>query len=448
MKIAFAYGSELLGNRALDFRNLWTDKRGMTGSESSLLILAAQLSLLGHEVTLFIPSPNESQFSGVRLRDLGAMPRESGEFDVVVSFIWSRYLMPPYVTKSEVVRVNFQTCNSFDYEEEHFEDHVDLFLSPSETHRAYMEPWTVTVGDKWKVLRLGCFTDDYGVAEKVPGRVAWISSPDRGLHHVLHPDVWPKIKEAVPDAELRIFYFGLEGYIGWAAGLTDESEPYLDRREHGRRARIIRDGLTYPGVRVMGSTSREDMRRELSEAMVLAFPCDTVLWSEGFSCSTLEGCAAGAVPVLAACDAIGDVYRGACPIVPSSAGEHLAEWRDTVIALLTDPAGHRLWQERAREFAEKHDYRDIARDLERMLLEEVERKTSGARRPLSRYAKWLKRPYADGKVWLPPWVDSLRGVHGECPIYDAEATRHANLGRRYSYARRERVAAQLAARGE
>ena len=38
----------------------------------------------------------------------------------------------------------------------------------------------------------------------MPGRVIWCSSADRGLHWLLSQ--WPKIKEAVPYASLKVFY--------------------------------------------------------------------------------------------------------------------------------------------------------------------------------------------------------------------------------------------------
>jgi glycosyltransferase involved in cell wall biosynthesis len=383
MRIAFAYAPELISGRPLDFGNLWASPRGMTGSESSLLIFARELARLGHKVSLFIDSPNANDFDGVRLWDLGDLEAAAPGYDVIISYIYSRFL---HGIPDTVLRVNWQTCNSHDYEEQDFEDDVDLFLSPSRVHCAYMQKWTLTAHPKWRVLRLGCYADDYDLAPKVPGRCVYTSSPDRGLHLVLQE--WPAIKAAVPHATLKIFYHGLSGWFARAGAVPRGAFTSIDNLEQGTRARYVAAAVgRLPGVEVVGSSSRETMRRELSEAEALLYPVSTVTFSEGFSCSTLEGCAAGALPILAACDAIGDVYAGVCPMVTAPAQKHMAAWRTLVVRALTDEGWRAERVAVAREFASKHDYRDIAKDLERMLLEGIALKEAAAAGALAPPAK-------------------------------------------------------------
>jgi len=373
MNIAFIFAPEMVAGRPLDFRNLWDDPRGLTGSESSILVFARELVKRGHFVSLYIEQPNAPDFDGVALRDLSTLAANAHRYEVVISWIYSRFFrgMPP-----SVLRVNFQTCNSFDYEAPNFEDDVDLFLSPSQNHCEYMQKWTLTSRRKWEVLRLGCYPEEFtGVRsiDKIPGRVLHTSSPDRGLHLVLQE--WPAIRAAVPDATLQIYYHGLQGYIERAGKVPrDAQDVTIDHVEHGVRARYIAERLNLPGVEVIGSASRATMRRALSEAMVLAYPCETVSYSEGFSVSTLEGCASGCLPIIAACDALRDVYRGVVPMVGAPARKHMAEWRELVIRALTDPE----WRARkvavAREFALGHDYKDITADLEKILTDALAKK--------------------------------------------------------------------------
>jgi glycosyltransferase involved in cell wall biosynthesis len=383
VRVAFVYAPELISGRPLDFLDLWASNRGMTGSESSLLIFCRELAKRGHDVALFIEKPNAAEFDGVRLCELGTLPTEAPSLDVVVSYIYSRYLAG---VPERVLRVNMQTCNSFDYEEQDFEDSVDLFIAPSQRQEGYMHKWTLTAYNKWKTLRLGCYPDQYDVAPKVPGRCIYTSSPDRGLHLVLQE--WPAIRAAVPHASLRIFYHGLDGYLARAGAVPRGAQSTIDNVEQGARARYVAAAIKrLPGVTVVGSSSRETMRREYSEAMVLGYPTDTSAWSEGFSCSTLEGCASGALPVIVACDALGSVYDGVVPMVPAPAQRHMAEWRGLVIKALTDEAWRTEKVAVAREFAAKHDYADITRDLEAMFVQAMaEKKAPPANRPLTDYA--------------------------------------------------------------
>jgi glycosyltransferase involved in cell wall biosynthesis len=373
VNIAFIFAPEMVAGRPLDFTRLWDDDRGLTGSESSILIFARELAKRGHKVSLYIEHPNAGSFDGVLVVDLNRFERESQMFDVAISWIYSRFFrgMSP-----NVLRVNFQTCNSFDYEAPNFEDDVDLFFSPSRHHCEYMQKWTLTSRRKWEVMRLGCYPDDYPGWDSpvvVPGRVVYTSSPDRGLHLLLQE--WPAIRAAVPGATLRIFYHALDKYIREAGATPKDAQVTIDRVEHGCRARFIESALKrLEGVEVIGSVSRARMRRELSEAMVLAYPCETVSYSEGFSVSTLEGCASGALPILAECDALGDVYRGAVPMVPAPARKHIVQWRELVIRSLTAPSWRALQVAKARDFALSHDYRDIVVDMEKSFDRGIERK--------------------------------------------------------------------------
>jgi glycosyltransferase involved in cell wall biosynthesis len=430
VNIAFIFAPENVGSRPFDFNNLWDDPRGMTGTDSAILIFARELAKRGHRVALYIENPNAAEFDGVRLYDLRTLPHDG--YDVVVSFVYSRFFRGMSPT---VLRVNFQTCNSLDYELPNFEDDVDLFLSPSSHHCEYMQKWTLTKARKWEVMRLGCYVDDYGAAAhpilpdarvdevcpecdstldgKIPGRVVHTSSPDRGLHLVLQE--WPAILDAVPGATLKIFYHSLNDYIQNYAAVQIGANRPIQEIEHGCRVRYIQAALgRLKNVEVVGSISRNRMKRELSEAMVLAYPCETISYSEGFSVSTLEGCASGALPIIAGCDALDDVYKGVLPMVPHPARKHTAMWRDLVIKALTDEP----WRARkvavARDFALRHHYPDLAAELEGTFVRHIERKrqappvwTSQEKIPID----FILTPFAGGDDPIDPvsFVKESRG---------------------------------------
>jgi glycosyltransferase involved in cell wall biosynthesis len=377
MKIAFVYPPMLVGGRPLDFSAIETSPRGTTGSETQILSMAREMAARGHHVELYIENPNAPFMGGVVLRPLHEL-QTNGRFDatcVSLDVNACRDLNP----EIKGLRVVFQQLNDFNYAAgPDFADFVDLFVSPSEPHREHLEHnWPTTRG-KWAVVPNGCRVDawdDFSADDnmRVPGRVIYPSSPDRGLHLLLQE--WPAIKKAVPHAHLKIFYYSLQNWIDQYKAFTKEDptwHPFW--KENYRRALYISKALPLLkpfGVEVVGSVSREQMAVEMAQAEVLAYPCDPIAWTEGFSCATLEGCASGALPVISSVDALGGIYRGICPMAAAPVRANIAAWREMVIRALTDKPWADEWRARGREFAKAHDWALLAERFEKLLQEKV-----------------------------------------------------------------------------
>lgn len=421
MKISLLFGHWSLSFRkSLDFSGLWQDPRGLTGSELGCIRIAEWLSSLGHDVTLRTVSAQAGQdYNGLKIRSIDE-PIEP--CDAVVS-----------INEPDLLRGApegaFRVCafwlNDVSFCKSGFYSHVDLFCSPSAPHLEQImtnqawrrvevtpefpngrEQYTPDPA-KWCVVPLGCdperilgepcawsgFTDEPPYDEddptyeslwwdpragngkgptigKIEGRVVHCSSPDRGLHWLLQE--WPAIKRAVPHATLHVFY-RLEP---WLRGF--DQTPFFPPIEPLRaRANYVEECLRRfremggLGVTLRDSVSRETIEREMAQAECLAFPCDTTTWSEGFSCATLEGCAARACPVITDCDALAGVYGGALPVV-YRVGDWQARFRDQVICALTDSAYREEVNAKAHAFALEHTWK---RTAERILEEIGKRKT-------------------------------------------------------------------------
>jgi len=346
MKLALVFGAWSLTFRgAFTFSNLWDDPRGLTGSEYGFVRIAEELQKLGHEVHLFTKAA-ESEWQGMRVHPLEELPEIGPEYDAAISINEFDILRETHPR----LKVVENWLNGFTHCRVGFADDVGLITGCSEPHLAKVESgdWhdvDTTTGlakgqyvhdpSKWIVNRLGCDPepDPEGVIkQKVPGRVIYCSSPDRGLHWLLQE--WPAIKHAVPHAHLRIFY-RLEP---WLRGF--DNTPYFPPIEPLRRRAIYieeaLERLKGYDIEVVGSVSRNRIAQEMREAEVLAYPCDTVSWSEGFSCSTMEACGYGCAPVITDCDALGEIYQD---LAPAQRGDW-KNWRDDVIAALQN------WQER------------------------------------------------------------------------------------------------------
>ncbi len=385
MRIAILYDPWLLSARGtLDLDGYREDSRGMTGSEQCAVRLCEELREMGHQALLYTKGREHDNWTerGVLEHDVAiSINCPDGLRDVRAKF-----------------KVVYALLNDWTFCKVGFEQHVDLFASPSAPHleqvltnplwrrvdtfecqegRGRYEPDP----SKWCVVPLGCDPERYEGFSKVPGRVVYCSSPDRGLHWLLQE--WPHIKRAVPHAHLRIFY-RLQKWIDDLKRAQDPEtlEVFHSVKALWQRAVYIEEALRRMsdpkwGIEVRDSVSRATIEREMAEAECLAYPMDTTVWSEGFSVTTLEACAARACPITTNGDAFGGIYASALPLV-EKAGNWQALWRNHVIRALNDAAWRDKVNDKAEALARSMTWKNTAERLLHEIQSRLERKPSPA----------------------------------------------------------------------
>jgi glycosyltransferase involved in cell wall biosynthesis len=339
MKIAFIFSVWSTGNRPLDFSNLFSSPRGLTGSDLGICLVASECAKLGHDVSLYTsytdPATKPATWQGVKLYNISECNESNtSEYDVLIT--WSDP-NPFFSLSKKPLRVVYQMINDFMCYSAGFNDVVDLWFTVSEGLQQHlMSQPTAPPANKWgAVIPLGCDPSWYKETPRVPGRVIWTSSADRGLHLLLQE--WPKIKAAVPEAHLRVFYnFAYDHLINIEAKDTTIHHTVIEMAYRARYMQEAMKRLKSLGVESIGSVSRDRMAQELNEAVVLAYPCSTVAFTEGFSVSILESCAAGVLPVISARDCLGSIYRGHVPMVENPIEQHMDEFVGLVVRGLTD----------------------------------------------------------------------------------------------------------------
>ncbi len=341
MRIAVTYGPMCL-QRSVE--ETWNDPR--TGSEIGWRRIVEGLRAQGHDVTKVTHAPTE-------------LMGESYKLDVAISINEPDSLRGFHKAKLRICQF---WLNEFSFCKEGFDSHVDKYFSPSEAHRQKaIGDWGAPRPEKWGVNLLGCDgrAESYGSA--TPGRTVYCSSPDRGLHRVL--EAWPTIKRAVPHATLRVFY----RLQKWIDDL--KATPYFPPIERNRtRALYIEEALARLsgpewGITVVDSVPHDEVLREMAQAELLLHPCETLSWSEGFSCTVIDGCSMGAVPVVSDCDALGEVYATLDPF-------KLGDWqafRDRTVALLTDGAMRAEYQAKALALAQELTWENHVARLDKVI---------------------------------------------------------------------------------
>lgn len=366
MKVAIILGNFSVGTRPLDFNfnNIWESTRGLTGTDLTTVVISKELVQLGHEVSLFTihaqPHNKPDKWEGVKLYNLDERFNIVDDtFDAILSINEPNMLIN---MTTKPLRVCWQFLNDFNYCDPKCDDWVDVWLGVCDQHVEYLKNQNKTNPNKWGIVPLGCYPDSYK-DERVPGRVVWCSSADRGLHWLLSQ--WPKIKQAVPEASLKIFYHFNYGNL---EDLEHDSDRGTTLIEMGQRIRYIKYAvkkLKDMNVEHVGSSSRKTMTKEFNEASVLGYSCDPVVFSEGFSVTIMEGHASYTVPVITDADCLGGIYKDSgCIMTKTPMKDNLDHFTNGIIKSLTDKNYADNVILKSREFAKQFDWSIIAKKIE------------------------------------------------------------------------------------
>lgn len=366
-KIAVILGRFCTEHNPIDFNNLYDNPRGLTGSDSIFVELGKEFAKRGYETHLFcFLKPNQPvQWENCFIHDVDTKNLViTSDYWAVISLNDPRdFLGLP----QGPFRLWSQQLNGFSYLPSDYQSWYDLATSPSKGHLEHHLPM-IKDPEKWHVVHDAHSYTPVEYTDKVPGRIIWTSSIDRGLHWLL--SIFPRIKARVPEAHLRLFY----GYSGDVENLESHLTPHVaeDILEVSQRIRYLRamlPRLKKYDVEYFGSVSYNQIQQEYKDAMVLAFTCDPTVYTEGFSISCLTAAGMGVVPIISDADALPSVYEGVCEIVPGKVKDKLQEWEDAIVKALTDPEYYKTVVERCRNFAEKHDWTNMVDQLENLIKE-------------------------------------------------------------------------------
>lgn len=301
----------------------------VAGGETAMVKTAEGFARNGCEVYVFYHGQT-ARYKGVDYLPIGMyeVMATNLEHDLLLS--WEEPRVFNIASRSKMRWLAFQ-CN---HSEAGIFDHIiDNYIFVSQWQAASMVSRDRTL-DTRKILLCpnGIDLRRYEQAHQppVPHRIIHSSSPDRGLHHLLR--AWPKIREAVPDAELLCVY----KMSPWLKIIKERADQgwILNTTDRGMEVARLLEELAGQGVHYLDGTGQWPLARLQMESGAMVYPCDPVAPTEGFSISILEGLAAGIPVVSTDADALGELWGDVTlqlkrPVQP----EELA---DAVVAVLTD----------------------------------------------------------------------------------------------------------------
>lgn len=348
----------------VDVANIWTADRGLTGSEIAYFMYALELSRRGHGVTIFTGITRGADLERITCchYDEWASIYKDQKWDALCSWITPE---PFKIADPNQFRFFDQQVSDLRLCESGWEAYTDILAPLSHSHANFLRPMTHFAPDNWRILYNGVNMEDFKPKKKIPGKMIWASSHDRGLHWVL--EIFPRIKRAVPHATLHIFY-NFNGLESFAKIKEDDTGHWA---ELGHRSRYTLEAirrLEGKGVFVYKSVGRHKIQEEMATSEILAYPCDPVRYTETFGVTVLEACASGVVPVLCTADAFGELWGSVGLNVPAPYVDHKDEYVERLTRVLKDDALKKSLSDQCREYAKKFEWATLTNGLEQCLL--------------------------------------------------------------------------------
>jgi len=252
-------------------------KTGIGGSEEAVINMANEFKKQGWNVTVYgNHGPEPKEYDGVWYRpwwsvslkeacDIFIAWRDPGifEFDIKAkkTYLWLHDTNDPASITEKRLK------------------NITKVITLSKWHRAL---YPLVPDEKMLVSRNGILTEQFKEKkEKDTNKIVYSSAPNRGLHSLL--EMWPKIRERVPNAQLYWAY-------GWntfdKAAASNPQMQVFKKRVVGL--------LNQPGVTDLGRIGHEELAELMKAANVWAYPTE---FTE-ISCITgMKMQAAGTVPV-------------------------------------------------------------------------------------------------------------------------------------------------------
>lgn len=275
------------------------------GSEEAVVKLAAALAAAGHSVQVFCSMP-ERDITPRVVDDVVYRPVD--EFSPSLPVDDVLFWRCPAVAASPALdgaRFNkLLWLHDYAYGVPGaFYAKPDGVLVLSENHKRCLQEYDGAPADApWFSFANGIVEEDFldpvDDGQRDPHQVIYASSPDRGLLDVL--EVWPAVREAIPDARLDIYY-------DW--NLVKVGKPAL----YAELVEAV-EALKDDGVRYLGGVAQPVLHAAMKQAGVWAYP--TVGEIETFCITAVKMLAAGVTPVANAAGALPEILGSSVETVP------------------------------------------------------------------------------------------------------------------------------------
>jgi glycosyltransferase involved in cell wall biosynthesis len=192
------------------------------------------------------------------------------------------------------------------------------------------------------------------VIKKKTNSVGYFSAYYRGLETLL--DMWPTIREHVPDATLDVYY----GWESWVA-IQGEDDFYFRMEEKFEQ-------LKDQGVTVHGRVSHEELAKAMQETQVWAYPTE---FEEIHCITALKAQEAGCYPVVTSVAALAETVQSGRKIDSQNISKDKDAQAEFIAAVV---AG--LREKRTGTPVPNTSWADVAKQWSNVIKEKINERTS------------------------------------------------------------------------
>lgn len=315
--------------------------RGIGGSEEAVIYLSKELVKLGYKVTVYNQCGDiGGTFDGVEYKNYFEFnPADTYNILIgwrmdTISHVKARFKA---VWLHDVPQEGMFTAETI--------KGIDKVIVLSEFHKSLL-PAIIPL-DKVFVSSNGINLPDFtanGVLRD-PKRMIYTSSYDRGLQHILK--MWPKIKNAVPEASLHIFY-------GWN---TYDKMLEVGARSASFKASMV-ELMKQEGITEHGRVGHRQLVKEFQKSGVWVYPSHF----EEISCiSAMKAQAAGCVPVCTDYAALAETVKAGVKVEGSCQDAEVREnYEEKLIEVLSDKEKQKLLRSEVESHKEEFGWDRVA----------------------------------------------------------------------------------------
>lgn len=264
-------------------------KSGIGGSEEAVIHMSNRLRDCGWNVTVYNMCQEDKEFDGVQWKGLYGCRKEDKP-DVFI--YWRNVASVDLGFHGHQTYVWLHDLQKPEYWYDERYDRIDKAMVLSKFHRKNVD---YIPDEKIWITRNGIDPSQFSQKlDRNPFRCYYASSPDRGLDTLL--DSWAKIREAVPQAELDVYY----GFTKTFDQLHANNPQMLKWRER------IMEQLKQPGVNFHGRVGHFEMAKRILQSQLLLYPTS---FGEISFIGGMKAQAGGAVPVCSRYGAVDETVR-------------------------------------------------------------------------------------------------------------------------------------------
>lgn len=260
-------------------------EKGIGGSETAVVEMSRELArLTGRNVHVFNNRNDTKEYGKVKYFPAANLPGYLAQYKPGVHIAWRHNIKltnaPTYLWCHDLSVPGLEAPNY---------DHV---MALSDFHKKFLTNLVGVPKDKIIVTRNGIDPKRFFFEPppKVPAKVIWSSSPDRGLKRALK--VMDQVVKIIPDAELYSFY-GFDNMLKMGKDKeVKELQQMIDKR---------------PWAMHLGNVSKEELTKHMQSSEVWLYPTNFL---ETYCITAIEAVCSKTFPVVRAWGALNDTLKG------------------------------------------------------------------------------------------------------------------------------------------